>query len=70
MRTQTEADKAFLELVQGSLQTSAKEAERLAKLTKTPLVRIESTEPAIPEDLLPLLTALNISAHKAQDEKI
>ena len=32
MQTQTEADRRFLELVQTSLQASAKEAERLAQV--------------------------------------
>ncbi len=59
MRTQTEADSAFLELVQGSLQASAKEAERLARSTGTRLIRIESTQPAVPKELLSLLSAGN-----------
>lgn len=59
MRTQTEADSAFLELVQGSLQASAKEAERLARSTGTRLIRIESTQPVVPKELLPLLSAGN-----------
>lgn len=67
MRTQTEADKTFLELVQNSLQASAKEAERLATLTGTRLVRIDTIDPAAPKELLSLLTALNSSAHKGKN---
>lgn len=63
MRTQTEADRRFLELVQASLQASAKEAERLAQFTGTALVRIESSEPTIPEELVPFLSSLGRSWH-------
>lgn len=69
MRTQTEADKTFLDLVQGSLQASAKEAERIAKLTETQLVRIDSAEPVAPKELLPLLNAWNISTHNGTGKK-
>ena len=63
MRTQTEADRRFLELVQASLQASAKEAERLAQFTGTALVRIDSQKPTAPEELLPLLSLLDGSGH-------
>lgn len=69
MRTQTEADSAFLDLVQGSLQASAKEAERLATLTGTRLVRIDSAQPAAPKELLSLLTMLNSPIHGGKSEK-
>lgn len=65
MWAQTEADKKFLELVQASLQASAKEAERLAQFTGTTLVQIDSSEPTAPEELLPFLSSLGGSGHAA-----
>lgn len=69
MRTQTEADSAFLDLVQGSLLASAKEAERLATLTGTRLVRIDSAQPAVPKELLPLLDRRNVPRQGAKKNK-
>ncbi len=55
MSTQTEEHRAFLDLVYASLVASAKEAERIAEFTGTKLVRINSAEPMIPEEMKPFL---------------
>lgn len=69
MRPQSESANTFLGLVHSSLQASAKEAERLAALTNTPLVRSETTEPAVPKDLAPLLGTLGKSVTSCHDDK-
>lgn len=61
MRTQTEADSEFLDLVYTSLQKSAKEAKRIAEFTGTKLVSIDSAEPMIPEEMKPFLRSIRES---------
>lgn len=61
MHPQSESASNFLGIVYSGLQASAKEAERLAVLTNTPLVRSETTEPAVPKDLAPMLGTLGKS---------
>jgi hypothetical protein len=69
MRTRTEADSAFLNLVQDTLQASAKEAERITALTGTRLVRIYSVQPAAPKEFLSLLAMQNSPIHGDKCEK-
>lgn len=70
MRIQSEADRDFLALVQGSLLASAKEAERLATFTGTRLVRIDSTQPAVPKGLMEtLLNDCHGEAHSTEESR-
>lgn len=61
MYPQSKVTSNFLDIVYRSLQASAKEAEHIAVLTNTPLVRNNSAQPAIPEELLPMLQHLGSS---------
>jgi len=69
MHPQSESAGSFLGIVYNSLLASAKEAERLAMLTNTPLVRSEITEPVVPKDLAPLLRTLGKPRTSCNDDK-
>lgn len=68
MQPQSEPSGNFLHIVHSSLQASAKEAERLAVLTGTPLVRSAATGPAVPKELAPLLGSLGGAQQEEQKD--